>query len=210
MVRDSRGSIGDRESGPGVPGPASRPPSSRWVRSWAPLREGSTSHGSCPTRPSGCPEGFGSAPGATVAGQEIKPRTGSAVSTPPVPNPGGDRNAAHAGVSVARAGRPRRPRGPKRRPLGPVAPHADGHRGQLPGPSASPVVGRVERRFRPKARRTPSPVGLLSQGLDPPCGASSWTVHQSIARGSDTSSGGDRRVRPLFSQTSGTGRRSRP
>jgi hypothetical protein len=54
-VRDSRGSIGDGEIGAGVRGPASNPLISRWVRSYAPRREGSRRHGSCLTRPRGCP-----------------------------------------------------------------------------------------------------------------------------------------------------------
>jgi hypothetical protein len=132
-------------------------------------------------------------PEATVAGHDIKPRTGSAVSTPPVANPEGDRNAAHARVSVARAGPPRRLRGPERRPPGPVAPHADGNRGHSPGPSASSVVGRVERRFTAGGSPSAFPGGPPLPETRPTLRGLIMDRASTIARGSDTSSGEEKR-----------------
>ena len=126
----------------------------------------------------------------------INPGPEARLRPPPVPSPGGDRDAAHARVSVARAGPPRRLRGPERRPPGPVAPHADGNRGHSPGPSASSVVGRVERRFTAEGSPSAFPGGPPLPETRPTLRGLIMDRASTIARGSDTSSGGDKRVRP--------------
>ena len=136
-------------------------------------------------------------PRATVAGHErLNPGPEARSRPPPVASPGSDRNAAHARVSVARAGPPRRLRGPERRPPGPVAPHADGNRGHSPGPSASSVVGRIERRFTTGGSPSAFRGGPPLPGTRPALRGLIMDRASTIARGSDTSSGGDKRVRP--------------
>jgi hypothetical protein len=174
-VRDSRGSIGDREIDAGVPGPASRPQISQWVRSYAPRRQGSRRHGSCPTRPSGCPEGVGSPPGATVASDDIKPRNGRAGTTPTRPEPVGDRDAEHPRVSVAPAGLSASPLRTGTLASRTCQPTHRWKSWQFDG-VLSVFSRRVRRTMihgrRPTECLTTTPVGLLSQRLNAPCGES--------------------------------------
>ena len=179
MVRVSRGSISDGGIGAGVRGPASSPLSSRWARSYATRREGSRRHGSCPNRPSGCPEGVGSPPGGDGPSQDVNRWTGSAGATPPVPSavgrsrcrasqglglPWGDRAPTRSGDRIAS-----RDRDPWRSPAAP------------PGLSASPL-----RPALPVRRRPSSTAAWPSPGRGPiPLTASTWLIWRKAGRNAD-------------------------